>query len=265
MRRDQFFPGTRGFPLRVVCLLMACAALLPRETGACRAGQPTEAELQVWTADLVRSKRLALDFYDPKKPPRPLPGWTDFEFELQYRYECDVIPRSAKSPAVIRIRFQDVQVPIKHRVLLPATLDAEAWLRSPLGRHESDHVRIGAHPRVVLLGRALVHSLQRIPVPDDVSTPTPQWIEQQIATRLGGRRDALQAVIQATNRGLDSITDHGARPLPEDATYLESAFSKEQLHELKFPYLSEVRNVVEGDEYRTARLVFRPPPESPKP
>lgn len=233
--------------------------LLLALTGGGVAEEPGESELAAWAAQLVRAGTLKVEYYDPARPPKALPGWTDFEFELRYQYEYTTSIRARKaSPDSVTIvpQFRQVEVPIQHRILLPDPLKGTPLSGSSLGRHELDHVQIGQHPRIVLLGRELVVSLRRVVVAHPAGDLTAAWIQKQIDDQIGARRDALEALVRTANQELDRRTEHGRDPLAERQEFFDGLFSKQQLHDQKFPFLTEVLAVVNSPAYQRARLTI---------
>jgi len=223
------------------------------------AEEPGDQDLAAWAAQLIRAGTLKVEYYDPARPPKSLPGWTDFEFELRYQYEYTTSIRARKaSPASVTIvpQFRQVEVPVQHRILLPDTLKATSLAGSSLGRHELDHVQIGQHPRIALLGRELVLSLRQIVVNHPTGDLTQDWIQKQIDDQIGQRRDALEALVRTANQDLDRRTGHGRGPLADRPEFFEGLFTKQQLHDQKFPFLSEVLNLVNSPAYQRARLTI---------
>jgi len=232
---------------------------------------PSPAAIGAWVQSQVDDGRLTVNFYDRSKPPKQFPGWTDFEFRLEYTYDYQVElvskTRRKGSPqvAILVPTFKQIEVPIKHRIELPDHLKSDRWYEFPLPQHELDHVRVGLHPRLVLLGRQLVKSLNRIEV--EGATPADlkyEWVEKQINDRMTLRRDAIQNLVASINRKLDADTNHGAVPLPNADEFMSRLYLKENLDEMKFPYLAEVLDLVRSAEYQQAQLVIREvPPRNP--
>lgn len=233
------------------------------------AEEPTSADLAAWVKQQISDGRMSVKFSDTTNTPRRYPGWTDFEFRLEYQYEyhVDVSPKKAfKVPVIVQPKFTKVKVPITHRILLPKRLEAEIWYDAPLGRHELDHVRVGTQPRLKMLSKHLLEKLTRIEATVDRPLEvTADWVKRHIDDAVAHRRDAIQALVGAINRKIDSDTQHGALPLPDRDEFFAGLFLKENLDEMKFPYLPEVLDLIGTREYQEARLQIGPAAVGDKP
>lgn len=235
-------------------------------SGACfsclHAEEPTSAELAAWVKQLISDGQMTVRFSDTANPPRRFPGWTDFGFRLEYQYEYQVeVPRKKtfKVPVVIAPKFSKIDVPVTHRILLPKRLESENWYDAQLGRHELDHVRVGMHPRLQMLSKHLLEKLTRIEgAVDRPVEVTADWVKRQIDEAVAHRRDAIQGLVGAINRKIDSDTQHGALPLPDREDFFAGLFLKENLDEMKFPYVPEVLDLIGTREYQHAHLRIGP-------
>lgn len=222
------------------------------------AEEPASNKVSTWVDGLTRSGHLKVEYYDPARPPKPYPGWTQFEFSLDYRYEyrMDWTPRKAGGVAVVVTPdFQQLDLPVLHRVQLPMTLKSNRWFETGLGRHELDHVRVGMHPRLAMLGKHLMSKVRRLDgivnQPDDV---TQAWVQKRVDAEMAPRRDAIQALVLAINSKLDTLTNHGATELPEREEFLSKLYLKENLDEMKFPYLPQALDLISKPEYQRVRI-----------
>jgi hypothetical protein len=241
------------------------------------ADEPSSAAVGAWVKGQIEDGRLTVEFYDPAKQPKPFPGWTDFEFRLEYRYDYQVqfpqsqsppktknkpqnkksVPPSSPVMAVIVPTYTKIEVPIKHRMLLPRYLESDAWHEKGLARHELDHVRVGLHPRLPMLGKHLLRKLSRIE--GKVGMPTDanrEWVDKQMTAEITLRRDAIQALVAAINSKIDKVTNHGVIPLPDAEEFLANLYLKENLDEMKFAYLPQVLDLIGTREYLQARLTI---------
>ncbi|MBS0206535.1 MAG: hypothetical protein JSS49_26905 [Planctomycetes bacterium] len=252
-------------------LLMQFALCLPINAASVFAEDPPSAVIAAWVKGLMKEGRLTVEFYDRNKPPHPYPGWTEFDFRLEYRYDYLIeLPRKkGDRRVVLQPQFTKIEVPIKHRMQLPNYLDSELWYDAPLARHELEHVCVGMHPRLAMLGSHLVKRIVRIETnldpPDEANA---DWISKKVDAAIVPRRDAIKTLIQDINRKIDELTDHGDEALPDRNEFLSTLFLKENLDEMKFPYLSEVLDLISTREYQRAQLVIRddglPPRVPPK-
>ncbi len=258
---------------RLVFAMLSSVAVLLNGGTALRlcADEPSAAAVGAWVKEQIADGRLTVEFYDPAKPPKPFPGWTDFEFRLEYRYDYQVEFPQPKSKdknkkkvvvrpgaAVIVPTYTKIDVPIKHRMLLPKYLESDRWYEKGLAKHELEHVRVGLHPRLVLLGKHLVKKLGRIEgMVDAPADANREWVEKRMTAELALRRDAIQALVAAINRKIDTVTNHGVVLLPNHDEFFANLYLKENLDEMKFAYLPEVLDLVGSRDYQQAKLVIR--------
>ena len=222
-----------------------------------RADDKPEPALSTWIKELKDSGRLTVEFYEPGQP-RQYEGWTVFEYKLFFEYECQLEwPRKkprAGSVAIVS-KFTKVELPVTHRMELPKRLEGERWYETTLARHELDHVRVGTHPRLAMLGKHLVKKLNRlertVEKPADV---TRDWTRKQIDDEVLRRKDAIEKLVMDINRHIDKVTRHGARPLENREQFLAELFLKENLDEMKFPYLADALDLLDTREYLQARV-----------
>lgn len=225
---------------------------------------PSPAAVAVWIKGQIDNERLVVEFYDPAKPPKKYPGWTDFEFRVVYEYDYRfTLPpkRNQKVGAIeIRPKFSRIDVPVKNRTLLPNTLEGDTWYMAPLAKHELEHVSVGLHPRLVLLTRRLIEKIEVIEVPAvPIAEVTPEWIGQHVDEAVTVRKDAIQTLVTRINSKIDSVTKHGSLAYPDWDLFLEGLYLKENLDELKFPYLTEVLDLFESPNYKNARFAIPEP------
>ena len=253
--------------MRIRCrhaFAMLCGAAMSIVAPACESADvPPAATVAAWVKGQIDDGRLIVEFYDPAKPPKPYPGWTEFEFRLDFQFEYKTEPLRKKKgarpgPVIVNLNYTKIDVPIKHRMQLPKTLEAERWYEAGLARHELDHVRVGLHPRLAMLGKHLVQRVNRFErSADAVGDVTAEWVKARIDAELGARRDAILALVLGINQKIDKLTDHGATPLPNREEFLAGLFLKENLDEMKFTYLPEVLDIINTRDYQQTRILSR--------
>ena len=258
---------------RLVFVMVSSVAVLLNGGMATRlcADEPSSAAVGAWVKEQIADGRLTVEFYDPAKQPKPFPGWTDFEFRLEYRYDYKVEFPQPKSKdknkkkvvvrpgaAVIVPTYTKIDVPIKHRMLLPKYLESDRWHEKGLAKHELEHVRVGLHPRLVMLGKHLVKKLGRVEgMVDAPADANREWVEKRMTAELALRRDAIQTLVLAINRKIDTVTNHGVVLLPNHDEFFANLYLKENLDEMKFPYLPEVLDLLGSRDYQQAKLLIR--------
>lgn len=234
------------------------------------AAEPSQSAMANWVKKQMDDDRLTVEFYDPTKPPKRFPGWTDFEFRVLYRYDYQYAARGKRKdkPSVVEIKpkFTQVDIPVKNRTLLPNSLEGPTWFEKPLAKHELEHIKVGLHPRLTLLTRRLVEKLTVIEVPDATLVDvTPEWVAKRVDEAVDLRKDAIQTLVTKINAKIDQVTRHGSVSYPEWDAFLDSLYLKENLDEMKFPYLSEVLDIIESREYKMAQFAIPEPDEKALP
>ena len=220
-----------------------------------------------WIKPVFDRGLTKLEFYDPIKKPQKLPGWTNYKFELNYRftYEYKIHETNNKESPKKRIvatiipKFTMLELPVQHQILLPQRYDTPRVWDTPLAQHELEHVAISAHHRVALLAKHLVkkvHQFER--TLDAPSQITDDWVKQEIDELITPRRKAIDALFASNNRQLDKLTGHGAKPLADRDAFFAQMYLKENLDEMKFPFLTEALDLLKERHYQNARWQASP-------
>ena len=229
------------------------------------ADPPTAASPPAWIKPAFASGLTKIEFYDPAKDPHEFPGWTVFDSDLTYQFDYEYEFREDKQKKYVVTlvpKFSKVELVVRHRIQLPQRYESSRVWESPLAQHELEHVGVGAHRRTVMLAQHLVRKVQR--VERTVSKPseiTNDWAQDAIRDEIAPRREALDELLKANNRNLDKLTGHGARPLADRDAFYAEMYLKENLDEMKFPYLHEVLELLEDRDYLAAR--WEPAPVKP--
>ena len=226
---------------------------------------PAAASPPAWIKPAFEQGRTKIEFYDPAKDPREFPGWTVFDSDLKYQFDYEYQFREDKQKKYVVTlvpTFSKVELVVRHRIQLPKRYESARMWESPLAQHELEHVGVGAHRRTVMLAQHLVRKIER--VERTVSKPiqiTNDWAQDAIRDEIAPRREALDQLLKANNRNLDKLTGHGARPLADRDAFYAQMYLKENLDEMKFPYIHEVLELLEDRDYLAAR--WEPAPVKP--
>ena len=228
----------------------------------------TSPEPPEWIRPVFDRGLTKLEFYDPVKKPQKFPGWTNYKFELNYRFTYEHGTRettqkgSSKKRIVVTIvpKFTMIELPVRHQILLPERYDTPRVWDTSLAQHELEHVAISAHLRVALLAEHLlkkIHQIERtIDKPSQITDDgVKKWIDELITPR----REAIDALLTSNNRHLDKLTSHGAKPLADRDAFFAQMYLKENLDEMKFPFLPEVLGLLEQRRYQNTRWESPPP------
>ena len=214
-----------------------------------------------WIRTASESGALTVDFYDPAKRTKAYPGWTEFQFTLEYKFNHQTRWKSKKGnhySVTIIPTFTFVEPTVTHAIQLPRSIDASTWHESVLGSHELDHVAIGSHPRLILLSTHLLKTMGTLSRnAATVQDVTQKWVDESIRIEVDGRSKAIQQLISHNNEKLDELTQHGGRAIRERDAFFDRLYLKENLDESKFRYLGESLKLLETEEYRNATSLFK--------
>jgi len=219
-----------------------------------------------WIKPAFHRGHVTVEFSDPTQKPRDYPGWTKFESKLtylfHYEYQTETAPEK-KLAVTLTPKFKKLNWEVHHQIQLPEHLQTPRVWEAPLARHELDHVGIGAHHRLALLADHLVRKIQRIErTVEKGSLVDRAWAELAIRDEITPRREAIDELIKANNRKLDKLTGHGQRGLEDHEAFFSTMYLKENLDEMKFPYLAEVRELLTTREYQAAHWTGQAKPEN---
>jgi len=239
-----------------ICLTISSMVLAGRCVAAERSDKPASAAPPAWIKPAFEGGRTEIEFYDPEKQAQEFAGWTIYDFQLHHRFLYEYKVRPVKNTYAVTIvpQFTEIEMPMRHRIRLPMKFDTPLVWDSSLAKHELEHVAIGAHPRVRKLTEHMLKKIQRVQrIVDKPSQLTEEWFEKAISEEIAPRRDAIDALITANNRQLDLLTGHGVRRLKDHDAFFSQMYLKENLDEMRFPYLSQTLDLLEQFDYQSAR------------
>jgi|GEM_PF-3990019 len=226
----------------IVFLLMALLASWWGREASAEEPRPPQAVQALWERAGAR-----LRFVDRSEWPRPFDGWTDYRIDVKYKF----VSRWEGSGKRWRLsgKITEWEVQRTALVLMPTSYQVGDPWATPLARHELDHLRVIAHPRIDALLDRLREDLPviRLDSPPDEATAEPA-IREQIEARI----HAVVKLVGQMGEELDRQTEHGVRPLFEE--WLDQLYSEADLKRFEFPYLEEVRSLVRTQAYRNLKL-----------
>lgn len=188
-------------------------------------------------------------------------GWADFHIQLKHTFKYDMTKQLKKNRWQVKVtvtKFES-QMELTHLVRMPAPTKSPTIWQSQLLRHEFDHVAVGLDPRPLML---LKYLLNRLPTMERTLEPKQKpsnelitkWIDEAIDARL----TAVRSIITQNNITLDKVSQHGGIPVPERAAFFAKLYTKENLAELKFPFIDDVLPLLESPDYQAAEPRFLP-------
>ena len=180
-------------------------------------------------------------------------GWADFHIQLKhtFRYSLTKLKKQGRWQVKLTVTRLDPHIELTHLVRLPIQFQSPEVWTTPLMRHEFDHVAISLDPRPRLLLR---HLLEHLPVIERTLEANQklsdelcgQWINEETDKRL----TAVKELIRQNNLRLDKLSTHGNQKIPERAAFFAKLYTKENLAEMKFPFVEEVLGLLETPEYQ---------------
>lgn len=189
-------------------------------------------------------------------------GWADFHVQLQYSFQYDLKKKSRKNGrwhVSLSVTKLDWMLDLTHLIRLPATFKSSDVWNSRLLRHEFDHVAVSLDPRAKLLLRHLLRHFPDIErTLEPTESPTNETFNKLIESEIVKRRDAVIELMRQNNRLLDKVGSHGTQAVPDRAQFFAKLYTKENLAEQKFPFVTEVLDLLETSEYQQAELPFLP-------
>ena len=227
--------------------------------GFCQ-NQAASAETPEYFRRVIDEAGVSLVFYDPVREPRVHRGYTAFRLDMfydasfQYRWEDGAAGRRV----TIQTEIGNLRYRISNRVELPQYLDRDDWWNNSLVRHEFDHVAMTVDPRVRMLFEHLCRNIspitRRLPRAAPVNDAVIKAIIQEEVER---RYNAVIDLLIANEHALDAATGHGSRRLADRAAYFRSLLLEPNLKEHDFPFLAEVKDLLQTKAYQEAPLPYQ--------
>ena len=163
-----------------------------------------------------------------------LAGETRFTFRYRYDSRANWKIKSSgtgnasrSSMVEIRVQFRFIKLSSTHDVWLRNPPEAEQFWDESVVRHEFDHVKLSSDPRIEKYFRDSAKKIERMRVPlSQVSGIDGQVENSKVQSLIESRmKQTLQNTtdyVRIRYRELDRLTQHGLRPLPDDAGLLET-------------------------------------------
>ncbi|MDG2222563.1 MAG: hypothetical protein P8L85_14385 [Rubripirellula sp.] len=150
---------------------------------------------------------------------RGLDAETDFEINFSYRCQPQWQHDAAQGTVRIRMNFTRIQWEPKHTIWFRNPPPGSRFWQDTLVRHEFDHVRLSADPR---MKKQFIQMLRakRVITP---SVKTNQVVNRALVDSLVGEyvTSVFREVTELINiryLELDRVTRHGRQPVPQEST-----------------------------------------------
>lgn len=179
-------------------------------------------------------------------------GWADFQIqeEHSFRYSTTKTTKRGQTWQIITIKKFEVDIDVTHLVRMPSTFESPEIWNNFILRHEFDHVMVGSDPRPRRLLKYLLNHLPIFELPFHLGEPPSESdINKAINEAINLRLTAVRDVMKKNNKTLDKISLHGLIPVPQRDAYFQKLYSKENLADLKFPFLNDVVKLFNTADY----------------
>ncbi len=180
-------------------------------------------------------------------------GWADFHIQLKhaFRYSPTKIKNQGRWQVKLIITKLESQIELTHLIRLPSSFKSPDVWSGRILRHEFDHVAISLDRRPLLL---LKHLLEHMPSIERTleanQQPSDELFGQWINEESDKRLTAIKELMRQNNVRLDKLSAHGINTVPERAAFFAKLYTKENLAELKFPFVEEVLSLLETPKYQ---------------
>ena len=162
-----------------------------------------------------------------------LSGETRFTFRYRYDSRATWQTRStqggtSRQIADIRVKFRSIKLFLNHDVWLRKVPPTESFWEALIVRHEMDHVRISADPRIENWFLDRVKTIERIRVPlsmvaDRNGQVGNAKVQALIEAKMKEALDETTGLVQIRYRELDRLTQHGLVPIPDATHFFDQA------------------------------------------
>ncbi|MDA1053555.1 MAG: hypothetical protein O3C40_24165 [Planctomycetota bacterium] len=190
---------------------------------------------------------------------RDLPGRvgkTDFLLNLDWSYDYRYATQTTDGITEVSVTPRNIKLTprLRHVIRMPvAFYHAEVWESQLLG-HEFDHVSVSLDPRPRAL---LLHLCSDLPTyrfsMEGTEKPSDARMREGINREIQRRQSAILDLLRANYVALDKVSQHGRTAMEDRSDFFESLYTRPTLEASGFPFLKEVRSVLESDEYRQLR------------
>ncbi len=186
-------------------------------------------------------------------------GWADFHVQIRssFKYDLKKTRQNGRWNVTLDITKLEPKIELTHLIRLPSTFKSPDVWSSRVLRHEFDHIAVSLDPRAMLLLRHLLVHLPEIErTLEPKETPTNDVLNKLVDEEVVKRRQAVVELMKQNNQQLDKLGAHGAELVPNRATFFTQLYTKENLAEMKFPFIEQVLDLLETAEYRQAESPF---------
>ena len=146
----------------------------------------------------------------------------NYQFKSESRWSQTALQR-ARGEWTITVRFRKLDLTVDHEVWLKSPPSTKTFWENSVVKHEFDHVRLSADPRVRQVFFDQTKPIKRFTVRLDQVADARNQIDRAkvqalVREKLRQAAEQTKDFVQIRYQELDRITAHGIRALPEDST-----------------------------------------------
>ncbi len=193
-------------------------------------------------------------------------GWADFHVQLHYSFKYDLTKTRKNGRWQVKVVINEIRptIELTHIIRLPNTFKFRDIWNSRVMRHEFDHVAVSLDPRPMLLFKHLIEHLPAIETTlEPKDSPTSAVVNKLVDAEIVKRRQAIVELMRQNNLRLDNIGAHGAQVVPNRAAFFTQLYTKDNLAEMKFPFIEQVLKLLDSPEYQRAESNLKFLPRDP--
>ena len=208
---------------------------------------------------LIEGGKVAVVYDSDPEFVKAARGWADFHVHVRSSFKFDLAKtrQNGRWNVKLDITKLEPKIELTHLIRLPSTFKSPDVWGSRTLRHEFDHIAVSLDPRAMLLLR---HLLVHLPVIERTlelkETPTNDLLTKLVDEEVVKRRQSVVELMRQNNQRLDKLGVHGAEVVPNRAAFFTQLYTKENLAEMKFPFIEQVLDLLETAEYQQAESPF---------
>lgn len=202
---------------------------------------------------LVDRSKVKFRLYETKPLDQRYVGETHFDYSVRYQFSFRQRSGYSGGDNIARgsVRFGSIIVTPKIEVRIPKRYADQAMWESDLVRHEMEHVRINADPRIALLLRKRISNIKQFEIAmQQPGHATKSQVQAFVESRVNEQVAEVTRLVQTNNDVFDRLTSHGIRPGAIEESFFLRLYTLENLQEHDFE-TSGVASLLRSKRYRS--------------
>lgn len=194
-----------------------------------------------------------LSFYTRRPSQQQYEGETRFNFSVKYRFQFRSRISRSQTGLIARgsITYSNVSIDQDLVISLPYYYQNKGIWDAQLVRHELEHVRISADPRITLLLRRLITSVNRFEIPlSSTRNVSREQVREYVDKRIKRHVAEVTRIVQSNNDLLDRITAHGRIWAERDPNFFLRLYTEGNLKDADFQSIEDLGTLLKSRRYR---------------